>query len=89
MYLQLEPNVQKTLKKKNFFCWHLESHWRKEQYPDLEPVTDRNPVYRSKEIRVRLKLSRIRYTGYSEYKASIVGNQYILLRMRTFVKLVK
>jgi hypothetical protein len=38
--LILKSNKQKSLKKKIIFCWHLESHWRKEQDPDPEPDTD-------------------------------------------------
>jgi hypothetical protein len=35
--------MQKNLEKNFFFGGHFESHWRKEQYPDLEPVLDPDP----------------------------------------------
>jgi hypothetical protein len=31
MYRPTVSNKQKIVLKKNFFCWHLDSHWRKEQ----------------------------------------------------------
>jgi hypothetical protein len=51
-------NKQKT--KKNYFCWHLQSHWRKGQDPDPDPHSSAGADPR---IRLRLKMSRIRNTG--------------------------
>jgi hypothetical protein len=50
MYLQKGISI-KTWRKKNIFCWRLEGHRRKEQYPEPDPIvkdTDPDPFQKSR-----------------------------------------
>ncbi len=69
MYLK-KVLSKKTFKKALTFCWHLETHWRKEQDPNPEP--DPNKMnYTDPKIRVCI---RIFFTGKDTDLHQITSN---------------
>ncbi len=53
MYLQTRIRI-KTEREKNYFCWRLENHCRKEQDPHPDP--NPHPLVTSTDPRIRIRI---------------------------------